>query len=115
MWGKRQPEPQRRPHPDARIEVQLQRIRSLRLAVERKEELLAETQQQLIDLRDYTARHPGSENHHRRLSLIGTLLDDLKDLDAEVARLHDDIAGRCDALSDTDLAYLDAYYPFVRD
>ena len=99
--------PPRQPHPDGSIEVQLQRILSLRLAVARKEALLASDQQQLRGLREKVADHPTWDGHHERLTQIQVLLDEMAGLEADVAQLHDDIAAHADKLSQIDLSYLD--------
>ena len=98
----------RRPHPDARIEAELQRILSLQKAILRKDELLAADHQQIADLRHTVTRHPTWDGDLSRRERIAELLAEADDLEAEVAKLHDDIAARISALSDTDLAYLNA-------
>lgn len=96
----------RQPHPDASTEIRLQRIVSLRLAVARKEALLAEDQEQLAGLRQTVARHPNWDGHGKRQQQITTLPGEIGMLEEAVAGLHDDIAARAEGLSDVDLAYL---------
>lgn len=105
---RKSPAAERKPHPDARVEVELQRIISLRKVIARKEDLLASDHKQLDALRDTVTRHPTWDGHTRRQQQIRTLLDETQVLDAEVAKLHDDIAARVSVLTDTDLAYLEA-------
>ena len=99
--------PPRRPHPDARIESELQRIISLRDAIARKEDLAAANHQQVTALRGTVAKHPAWVSTRQRQEQIDTLLNETDDLDDEITELHDEIAKRITALSDTDLAYLD--------
>ena len=98
----------RKSHPDARVEVELQRIISLRKVIARKEDLLARDHEQIDALRHTTTRHPTWDGHGDRKRQIQALLDETQVLDAEVAKLHDDIAARVSILADTDLAYLEA-------
>lgn len=96
----------RRPHPDASTEIRLQRIVSLRLAIARKEALLAADQEQLAGLRQTVARHPNWDGSFDRQHQITTLLGEISELEEAVAGLHDEIAARAEGLSDVDLAYL---------
>ena len=98
--------PPRRPHPDPRVEAELQRIISLRKAIARKEDLAARNHDQIAALRETVAKHPTWSGHLDRQEQIVTLLEETGDLDAEVTGLHDEIAKRITALSDTDIAYL---------
>ena len=104
-----EPPPQRRPHPDARIETELQRILSLRKAIARKEALLDGDQAQLATLRATVAKHPTWDGHYLRQRQIETLLAEIAPLEAEVAKLHDEIAERVGRIDDADLTYLDRW------
>lgn len=110
LFGKRRrtlaSEP-RRPHPDARVETELQRIISLRKVIARKEDLLAEDQQRISALRRAMVSNAGYDGNKDRQAQVRLLLEETQTLDTEIARLHDDIAARVDALTDTDLAWLD--------
>jgi predicted nucleic acid-binding Zn-ribbon protein len=111
MFGRRRPSalpaaPERQPHPDARVEAEFQRILSLRKAVARKEEQLSQNQANIAHIRNMTTRHPGYDGHALRLRQIEALQREIPGLEAEVVRLHDEIAERIAAITDTDLAYL---------
>jgi hypothetical protein len=99
--------PPRQPHPDGSIEVQLQRILSLRLAIGRKEDLLASDQQQLSSLREKVTDHPNWDGHTKRLAQIQVLRDEMAGLEDDIVRLHDEIAAHAGKLSQVDLSYLD--------
>jgi len=109
MFRKREPvsPPPREPHPVAGTEIRLQRILSLRLAIARKEALLASDQEQLTALRRTVTQHPNWDGHDLRQGQIGILLAEIASLEAEVPKLHDDIAASAGGLDDVDLSYLD--------
>jgi uncharacterized coiled-coil DUF342 family protein len=96
----------RRPHPDPRVEAELQRILSLRKAITRKEDLAGRNHQQITALRQTVAKHPTWDGTRQRHEQIDALLNETDDLDGEITELHDEIAKRITALSDTDVAYL---------
>lgn len=104
--SRRKEPPARRPHPDARVEAELQRIISLRTAIARKEDLAARNHEQITALRQMVAKHPTWDGLKERKTQIAALLAETDGLDRDVTGLHDEIAKRIAALSDTDVAYL---------
>ena len=101
--------PARRPHPDPRVEAELQRIISLRKAIARKEADLGQIQAMVAKLRDSARQNPNTDTtcgEGGRLDQIRDYQRETEDLEAGVAGLHDEIAKRITALSDTDIAYL---------
>lgn len=107
-FRRRKEQPVRKPHPDARIEAELQRIISLRKAVTRKEELLARDHQQIAGMRERLSRRPTWDAAKPVKQQIADLLEETQTLELQVAQLHDDIADRIGKLDDTDLAWLEA-------
>jgi Mg2+ and Co2+ transporter CorA len=87
----------RNPHPDARIEAELQRIISLRKAVTRKEELLASDHEQIAGMRERVSRRPTWD----------AAQPVTQTLELQITQLHDDIAARIAKLDDADLAWLE--------
>jgi hypothetical protein len=112
--------PPRRPHPDARIEAELQRIISLRSTAARKESLIGEYGAEIGRLHDQlrAASRKNMDNNlyggflanidplERR---VASLQGEMRKLEAEVGQVHDEIGKRIELLSDTDLAYLDSH------
>lgn len=100
--------PPRRAHPDPRVEVQLQRIISLRRAAQRNEDQLDEFQQELGHANRTAARNPGGSDTKRyRLREIDRLNEEITRLNRETADLHDQIGALCDKLTADDLLWLD--------
>jgi hypothetical protein len=97
----------RKPHPDAVIEAELQRIISLRRAVERKEALLGHDAEDLRKIREVMRRNAGSEFNPGRKIDTDVLIAEMAALEAEVVKLHDEIAARMSAIHDSDLAWLE--------
>lgn len=100
---------ERRPHPDPRVEAELQRIISLRKAIARKEADLDQIQVMVAKLRHDAKNAPNLGSTYGkggRLEQIRDYQQETEDLEAEVTGLHDEIAKRITALSDTDVAYL---------
>jgi predicted nucleic acid-binding Zn-ribbon protein len=98
--------PDRRPHPDARVEAELQRIVTLRRAVSRQERLIEQNLQQIDALRDKArnnAAYIAGENAER---MAKALVKENSGLETEISNLHDRIDERIAKLTDTDLAYL---------
>jgi chromosome segregation ATPase len=110
--------PPRRPHPDARIEAELQRIISLRSTAARKESLIGGYGAEIGRLHDqlrtasrknmddnlYGGFRANIEPIERR---IASIQGEIRKLEAEVGQVHDEIGKRIELLNDTDLAYLD--------
>ena len=57
-------------------------------------------------MRQTVAKHPTWDGTRERHQQIVALLEETDDLDGEITGLHDEIAKRITALSDTDVAYL---------
>jgi len=110
MFGRkhRAPVPQRRPHPDPKVEAELLRIVSLRGMVARKEAHLESLYREVSNVNRDMRRYPDSDAHERRVDLADDLGEKVTAGEEDVQRLHDDIAKRITALSDTDLSYLPA-------
>lgn len=100
---------QRRPHPDARIEAEMQRIISLRRAIARKETQLDENDNNLRRICKEMRINSGSAHNPERAAEADNIRSDSASLEAEVAKLHDEIAERIGRLEDTDLAWLDPH------
>lgn len=103
---RRHPRP-RRPHPDARVESELQRIISLRNAVARKENQLESNDDNLRRLRNIMRANSGSDYTGERIAQIDGLQQDSARLEAEIIALHDEIAARVAKIDDIDLVFLD--------
>jgi uncharacterized small protein (DUF1192 family) len=115
------PVPERRPHPDARIEAELQRIISLRATVARKESLIGQYQTE-IDKLHAQLRTVSDRNMHGTLyggglkahvlpleQRVGSLQGEMRNLETEVGQVHDEIGKHIAELNDADLAYLNPY------
>ena len=98
--------PVREPHPDPRIEAQLQRILSIRTMITGKEALVARDRDEIARMRATMAKHPNREGHHRRREQIEALQAEIADAEAEVLKLHDDIEARLGEIADADLTAL---------
>lgn len=96
----------REPHPDARIEAQLQRILSIRAMIADKEALAAQTRTQIQDLQEKLARHPQWSRARYQQDQIERLLEATDALEAEILELHDQIEARLGEISDVDLTAL---------
>lgn len=99
--------PPRQPHPDARIEAELQRVISLRRAVARKETLLDKDHRDIGVMRR-KLRHDGASGSAPMWAAHAEeLQSEAAGLEAEIAKLHDEIAERISRLDDSDLAWLE--------
>jgi len=110
--------PPRKPHPDARIEAELQRIISLRGSAARKEAQIGQYGAEVAKLHDqlrtassksmtgnlYGGLTANVQPLERR---VAALQGEMRKLEAEVGQVHDEIGKRIEQLHDTDLAYLD--------
>jgi hypothetical protein len=109
--GHRQPTPllpERTPHPDGRMEAELQRVLALLRAVDRTEARLNDIRVQRQGLDAKASRHASRGDAHA-LSLVRGQADRLREerdaLEAELPPLYDEIARRLADLGD-DAAYL---------
>lgn len=111
MFGRKRAaeEPVRKPHPDPRIETQLQRILSLRQSAARKEDLCrqyaAEVDRLSRDYRYQIRNSFGNDTSKIEKRIVG-LQGELRQLEQEIDGIHEDIAKRAGELTDTDLSYL---------
>jgi predicted nucleic acid-binding Zn-ribbon protein len=101
--------PPRQPHPDPRMEARLQRIVALRESAARKGDLSRQYAGEIGKLsKGYRNRafngYPASAGDLERR--LNALQGELRQVEAEIGRIHDEIAARTAELSDTDLAYL---------
>jgi hypothetical protein len=103
------PLPERKPHPDARIEAELQRIISLRKVIARKEAQLEQNAEGIERIRNVMRGNSGSAWNSPRAREADALQRESAQLEAEVTKLHDEIAERIAARDDTDLAWLDGH------
>lgn len=106
--SRRRPEPPPRdPHPNARVEVQLQQVISLRTAAARNEATLDQHAAAVRRLTEMTTDHPTYDGHLRRISEIERVNREITRLNRETAELHGQVAEICAKLSDDDLLWLD--------
>ena len=98
--------PAREPHPDPRIEAQLQRILSERRMIAGKEELIERDRAEIAMLRAVITKHPNWDGLKRRQDQVAVLLAEIHATEAEILRLHDEIEARIDKISDPDLTAL---------
>ena len=106
---RRRRQPVREPHPDPRVETELQRIISLRAAVTRKEQVATATAGEVAK-----AEHESARISFHGKTDCASYANRAKDLRAtadrtetEITQLHDEIAKRIAALNDDDLSYLE--------
>jgi chromosome segregation ATPase len=105
---RRHPAPVRVPHPDARVEVVLQQIISLRAAAARNEAALDQHHKAITRISGEIARNSGSNwNSVRRESIAGANAE-ITRLNMETAELHAQISELTAKLSDDDLLWLNA-------
>jgi hypothetical protein len=102
------PEPERSPHPDPRVEAQLQHVLALYASAHRTEERLADiaAEQKLLDqkARAY-ADEPGTSK--RLAEQSGRLRAERAELEAFIGQVHEDITSRLVSLGN-DALYLHA-------
>jgi hypothetical protein len=96
----------RDPHPDPRIEAQLQRILSIRRMIAGKHELIDQDREQIASLRAKVEKHPQFDRAKYQREQIGALLGEVGKTEAEILKLHDEIGARLDEISDADLTAL---------
>ena len=106
------PSPSRTPHPDPRVEVQLQQLPSLRRAAERNERLLDEHHSNQAHVSRAIARNSGSDCNPERAREIDRLSHEIGRLNAETAELHAQVQELCAKVSDEDLLWLDPRQPW---
>ena len=98
----------RDPHPDPRIEAQLQQILPLLAAARGNEEMLAGVRADYSRVSAVASKHPNWDGHDKRLKQIGHLADEIARLNAETAALHVRAQELCSGISDNDIVYLGA-------
>ena len=98
--------PAREPHPDPRIEAQLQRILSIRTMSAGKEALIVRDRAEVAALRATIAKHPTWDGLTRRQDQVVVLLKEVAGVEAEILKLHDEIEARLSQISDVDLTAL---------
>jgi hypothetical protein len=98
--------PSHGPHPEGAAEVQLARIRSLRLTVARKEALARKNYNEASQLRDRAARHPNWDRADAENEQARMLLAEAEKLDEDITQLHDEIEALAAKIPDEDLLYL---------
>ena len=111
MFRRHHQPPERTPHPNARVEVALQQIISLRRAAARKEQLLDQYHEYIEDMADNLRRRTGkmyTEDRKNWREEIERLNHEINRLNNEAAELHSQIGEECAKLSDDDLLWLEA-------
>jgi hypothetical protein len=105
---RRHPEPPSRdPHPNPRVEVQLQQIISLRRAAARNEGLLDAYRTGITRVNGVIGANSGSDFNEDRRRDIDEMNTEITRLTGETAELHGQIAELCAKLADDDLLWLD--------
>lgn len=116
--------PVRQPHPDPRIELELQRILSARAVIARAEERIALSHMEIEsarDQQDYASSHLRTNSYRgdpelrvyeaqmraQRERIAGTA-GSISDAEQLIAAMYDQIAELTAKLADVDLTYLDA-------
>ena len=95
----------RRPHPDPRVEAALQRIISLRAAVGRAEDRIANLHEEEERLRHDIRFDPGHAKAYTQQ--IEDCVSQAAAAEAAIPGLHDQIAKAIGELTDDDLLWLD--------
>ena len=101
------PSPAREPHPDPRVEVQLQQILSLRRSADRNERLLDGHHDNHARLAATVAKHPTWDGHRQRLAEIDRLNGEIARLNLETAELHAQAQELCAKVGGDDLMWLE--------
>lgn len=102
------PLPERRPHPDPRVEARLQQVISLRRACARNEQLLDQYRDDTGRINRYLRDHPHYDGAPHRHDQITRLQAETARLNAETADLHERIGKVLEQLSDDELLWLEA-------
>jgi seryl-tRNA synthetase len=103
--------PARRPHPNARVEVVLQQIVSLRAAAARNETALDEQHAAAARISREIARNSSSDWSDARRGNLAAVNAEIARLNTETAELHAQISELAAKLSDDDLLWLDPARP----
>jgi hypothetical protein len=101
------PQPQRTPHPDSRVEAELQRVLSIQRAIGRIERRIEDIRVQRLILEELAARRYNGGSTHIADELArqsGILREERDALEAELPLMHDEIAKRLAELGDDALA-----------
>jgi predicted nucleic acid-binding Zn-ribbon protein len=96
-WFRKPPPPAlpaRVPHPDGRVEAELQRVMALQRQVARTEARVGDINRELNLLAQKIRVNYGSSGMHDLTSLSATLREERDALEAELAPLHDEISKR---------------------
>lgn len=96
----------RRPHPDPRIEAQLQRILSMQAMIARQHELITRDHEQITSLRAKVEKRPHWTRAPDQRKQVERLLAEIRQVEAEILKLHDKIEARMNEISDADLSAL---------
>ena len=108
MWRKRKAVPEsasRQPHPDPRIEAELQAIVTARRAVARQEEQIALNLREIRRLRGKARENAGYYSGQESERMAGRVKENAE-MEAGIGGFHDEISKRMATLSDSDIAYL---------
>jgi len=117
LFGRQPPVP-RRQHPDPAIERELERIRQLQRRHQVKEDQINDYRVEIDELhkqlRRYghrlSAGHGSPVDNNRAIEIadqrVISLQGEIRSLEADIDRIHDEIGRRQDQLNSDDLAYL---------
>jgi hypothetical protein len=121
MRHKKNEVPERKPHPDGRIELKLQRVASLQQAVQRQVALVKDYRLQMVSARDEQENHGhrlrnsnegqpareayqlGMAEQEKRMAMAQA---GIATAEETIEALHEQIAKLTAELSDSDLAWL---------
>lgn len=99
--------PPRQPHPDPGVELQLRRILGLRASISRRAALIEDYRVEIRRLNEKGRNNVGYPMTSDSAFTRADELDEkIRDLEGEIAPVHEQIAALQDKLSPTDLAYL---------
>lgn len=100
--------PERKPHPDARVEADLQQIIALRRLADRKQSSLDDLQEDIRRCRSLARAEAGYKAGREATAMADKLQDEtMPRIEAEVQAMQDQIRKAIEPMNDTDLAYLD--------
>lgn len=109
LFGRKQTTqaPVRQPHPDPAIELQLRRILDLQASISRRAALIEDYRSEVAALNQKGRHNVGYPMTSQSAFTRADELDEkIRDLEGEIAPVHEQIAALQDKLSPTDLAYL---------
>ena len=94
------------PHPDPARELELQRILDLRAGITRRAELIAQYRQEIKNFHRETRIDTSGKRIDQYLAEVTVLHDRITGTEAEITRVHEEIAALQEKIPADDLAYL---------